>query len=131
MAGVTDRIVPNSETGEVTVAVARGAETREYVLKLGMNALVQLQQRRKMPMAEIVSSFSKMDVESIRDMLFVMTRRHHKEDIKTVDQAGELLEDMGLHTFFAVFTEVMKNGASESTAANPPTAAIPTGDSST
>lgn len=125
-------LVPNPETGDVIVPVNRDGVAKEYTLKLSMNASVQLQQRRKLPLGEIVKTFATMDTESMRDVLFVLLQRHHKDEIKTVADAGGVLEDMGSHRFFAAFAAVMKYGAAEDVKANPPKpAAIPTIDNST
>jgi hypothetical protein len=129
-------LVPNPETGDVIVPVNRSGVVKEYTLKLGMNASVQLQQRRKLPLGEIVKTFATMDTESMRDVLFVLLQRHHKDDVKTLTDAGEVLEDMGPHRFFAAFTAVMKHGAAEApkdgAKENPQMPApILTGDSST
>jgi hypothetical protein len=126
------RIVPNPETGDVAVSVFRSGETREYTLKLGMSAAVKLQQRRKRALGEIVQGFGNMDIEDMRDVLFVLVQRHHKDEIKTFEQAEELLEDMTAPLFFAAFKALMEYGAAEGAEANPPAPApIPTGDSST
>jgi hypothetical protein len=127
-------IVRNSETGDVTVPVVTASGTREYTLKLSMNASVQLQKRRKQPLGEIVKDFTQMNAESMIEILFVLLQRHHALEIKTHEQAGDVLTDMGPRTFFAAFQSVMEHGAPEGAAdtANPPKAAAnPTGDGST
>jgi hypothetical protein len=127
-------IVRNPETGDVTVPVVTAGGTKEYTLKLSMNAAVQLQKRRKQPLGEIVKDFAKVDAETMIDILFVLLQRHHKDEIKTHEQAGDVLTDMGPHVFVAAFTSVMQHGAPEGAAdtANPPQpAANPTGDGST
>ena len=125
-------ITPNPETGEVTVAVRRNGETKEYTLKLTMKAAIQLQQRRKKTLGEIVQACAAVDADYLCDVLFVLLQPHHKDEFKTVDQAGELLDDMRLLVFVAAFNKLMDAGGVENNPANPPTAAaIPTGDGST
>lgn len=127
-------VISNPETGDVIVPVRINGERREFTLKLSINASVQLQQRRKRPLGDIVKDFASMDVEAMRDVLFVLLQRHHGNEIKTQDQAGAVLEELGASRFFKAFTEVMKHGAAEGVAAtngNPQTAATMAGDGST
>jgi hypothetical protein len=132
---VGNGIVSNPETGDVIVKINRDGQTREYTLKLSINASVQLQQRRKRPLGDIIKDFASMDVEAMRDVLFCLLQRHHKEEIKTQEAAGQILEDIGATRFFNAFTEVMRQGSVENAATNGnPLKAAPMlsdGDSST
>ena len=132
MAGNNNGIVGNPETGDVTVHV----RDREYTLKLSINASVQLEQRRKRPLGDIVKDFASMNTESMRDVLFVCLQRHHKDEIKRLEDAGVVLDDLGPQRFFAAFTEMMKQGTAEgatsANGSNPQTATTAdTGESST
>lgn len=106
-------LTKNPETGDVTVTIATKAGTKDYVLKMSANAAVQLQQRRKMPLGDIVKGFSSMDIESMRDVLFVLLQRHHAAEIKTHEAAGLVLDDLKPTRFFQAFSAVMRESAAE------------------
>jgi hypothetical protein len=106
-------IVSNPETGDVTVRVVTPDGTKDYRLKLSINASIQLQQRRKKAYGLIVNDFATHDTESMRDVLFVLLQVHHKDEFKTLDQAGDLLSQMGPNQFFLAFKELSKVGAPE------------------
>lgn len=124
-------MVANPERGEVEITVIRDGETKPYVLKMTMNASVAMQKRLGKPVAEIIDDLQKLDVLAIRDLAFMLLQKHHKDEIKTVEQAGDLLDDAGgIAVFLQKFEEVSRLNAGEQTA-NPPTAQPTTGAPST
>lgn len=117
-------MVANPERGEVGLTVTRGDETREYILKLTTNAAVMMQKRLKKPLAQIVADLERLDMESVRDLAFMFLQKYHKDEFKTVEQAGDLVDDAGgLGPFFQAFKQLIAaNDPGESAAGNPQTA---------
>jgi len=114
----------NAERGEVALTVTNTAgETREYTLKLSMNAAAEMETKRKMPIGQIVAQVEDLSMQAIRDIAFVLLQKYHKDEIKTVEQAGNLIDDAGgPEQFFAAFRalfEINKPPAVEGTE-NPP-----------
>lgn len=127
-------MVANPERGEVALKVERGGETKEYVLKMSMNAAVVMQKEFKKPLAEIVVELQKLDVEVIRRLCFMLLQKYHKDEFTTVEKAGDLIDDVGgLGPFFAAFDQLVKiNQPADGADGNPPKgAATPTTDGST
>jgi hypothetical protein len=87
----------NPERGEVDFPVKRGdgGVEKNYVLKLSINAAVALQKKLKKPMAEIVGGLDKMDFEIIREIAFMLLQKHHAEEVKTPEAAGDVVDDGG------------------------------------
>jgi hypothetical protein len=130
----TDMAIANPERGEVGLVVVRGDEEKEYVLKLSINAAVAMQKKLGKPLTEVVNDLQKLDVAVIREMAFMFLQKHHKDEIKTVDLAGDVIDDAGgIGKFLGAFQQlVAANNPDDGTgkAANPPTAqATTTGDS--
>ena len=128
----------NPERGEVGLTVTRTVDghqqTKEYTLKLSTNAAVTLQRKAKKPMTEIVAHLEKMDFEAIRDLVFMLLQKHHADEFKTQESAGDFLDDLGsIGRFFDAFRQLMEVNQAATTegSANPPIAATPTGESST
>lgn len=116
----------NPERGEVALPVTRDGETTDYVLKLSLNAAVAMQKKLGRPLAEIVNELQKMDASVIREMAFMFLQKHHKDEIKTVDQAGDLVDDAGgIGKFLGAFRQLIEANNPETTGGatgNPPTA---------
>lgn len=125
----------NAERGEVALTVTNTAgETREYTLKLSMNAAAEMETKRKMPIGQIVGQVEQLSMQAIRDIAFVLLQKYHKDEIKTVEQAGNLIDDAGgPEQFFAAFralVEINKPPAVEGSE-NPPMAQAGAGSTST
>lgn len=118
--------IANPERGEVGLRVVRGDEDKEYVLKLSVNAAAAMQKKLGKPFGEIVRSLEKMDFEVMRELTFMLLQKHHRAEIKTLDQAGDLIEDAGgMGAFSKAFTELATMNAKaveDGTGANPQTA---------
>lgn len=124
-------MVANPERGEVPLVVKRGDEEREYVLKLTMTAAAALQKRLGKTLGEALEDLAKMDVVTIMNLAFMLLQKHHKDEIKTVDQAGELIDDSGrMSAFIVAFNKVMEINTTEGTG-NPLTAQTAGGAPST
>lgn len=128
----------NPEKGEVALTVHRDDGTRDYVLKLSINAAVALEKKRKKTFAEIVAEVERLDMEVIRDIAFVLLQKYHKDEIKTVEAAGDLMDDAGgMESFFEAFRELVKvneppkgDGKTDPPVAATTTGADPSGDGS-
>lgn len=124
----------NAERGEVALTVTNAnGETREYTLKLSMNAAAEMETKRKMPIGQIVAQVEDLSMQAIRDIAFVLLQKYHKDEIKTVEQAGNLIDDAGgPEQFFAAFRalfEINKAPAVEGSE-NPPMAQAGAGSTS-
>lgn len=127
-------MVANPERGEVGLKVIRGDEEKVYILKLSINAAVAMQKELGKPLAEVVGDLEKLDVNTIRRMAFMFLQKFHKDEIKTVDQAGDLIDDAGgIGRFLGAFQQLVQanNPTTGESAGNPPKAqaATTTGDS--
>jgi hypothetical protein len=127
----------NPERGEVGLTATRTVDgqpqTKEYTLKMSTNAAVALQRKCKKPMSEIVAHVEKMDFEAIRDIAFMLLQKHHADEIKTQEQAGDVLDDLGsIGKFFDAFRQLMEvnQPPQGEGSANPLVTQTPTGDSS-
>lgn len=128
----------NPERGEVALMITHEVDgqpsTKEYTLKLSMNAAVMLQNRRKKTIAEIVADIEKLDFASIRDIAFVLLQKYHAKEIDTVEKAGDVIDDAGgLAQFFAAFRQLMdvNKGPETDGVSHPPIAQPSTGAGST
>ena len=119
--------VANPEQGEVDfpVKTANGEVLRNYILKLSIKAGRALQKKLKKPMGEIIVSLDKMDLDTVQEIAFMLLQKHHSDEVKTPDDAGEVLDDCGGVTKFALaFKELMTGQKAEAGegSGNPPTA---------
>src|SRR5687768_13606864 len=120
----------NPERGEVTLIVKRGPkgdeQEHEYTLKLGMNASVSLQNKRKKTLSQIVAEVETLDMASVRDIAHMLLQKYHAEEFNTVEKAGDLIDDAGgLLPFFSAFKQLMELNQAPAGAegnGNPPTA---------
>lgn len=117
-------MMANPERGEVGLVVQRDGGSTEYVLKMTMNAAAAMQKRLGKPFVEIVADLEKMDLIVLRDLAFMLLQKHHKNEIKTVEQAGDLIDDAGgIEAFVTAFNVLMEaNKAPGDATANPPNA---------
>ncbi len=125
----------NPERGEVALVITRSCNgldaQKEYTLKLSMNAVVNLQARRKKPMSEIVAEVELLDFASIRDIAFVLLQKYHAAEFDTLEKVGDLMDDAGgIAKFFEAFQLLMELNAGTTRgdgAAHPQTAQALTG----
>ncbi len=119
-------MVANPERGEVGLKVRRGDEDKEYILKLSLNAAVAMQKKTGKTLAVLVAEMERLDMEVVREMLFMFLQKHHAKDITTVAQAGDLFDDAGgLGSFIEAFQQLIQANnppATGGAAGNPPTA---------
>lgn len=80
----------NPHRGEVTVE----ADGRTWTLKLGANALIELEQQLGGGLAEKLQDEATSKVLIVRSVIWAAARKHHP-DI-TEERAGELIDDIGL-----------------------------------
>jgi hypothetical protein len=119
----------NAERGEVDLEIKNGdgEVERSYVLKLSMNAAVALQRKHKKSMAQIFSEVERLDFEAMREIAFMLLQKHHSGDVKTPEQAGDIIDDAGgPDRFFGVYKALIEanvpRDAEGKPASNPPTA---------
>jgi len=123
----------NPARGEVAFVV--GDET--YVLRPTMNALCAMQKRTGQTYGQLIGALTTLDLLALRDLLFTFLQPLHGKTIKTVEQAGDLMDAAGGHRpALDAITEVLRLNARKPTAgepsadADPPTAQAGTGDNS-
>lgn len=87
----------NPERGEVSLVVPgrNGEADRTYTLKLSMNVAVALQKRLKKTIGEILAETSRLDFEAIRTCAWLLLQKYHKDEFKTEDAVGDLIDDAG------------------------------------
>lgn len=128
----------NPERGEIEIVVKRtenGAEIEKpYTLKLSMNAAVAIEARTKKKIGELLADATALDFTAIRDIVFALLQKYHAKEFKSLDSAGDLIDDAGgVHVFFESLQKLGEANAPEGgDKANPPTALVSgTGDGST
>lgn len=102
----------NAERGEITFHVQRRfpltkaereqqpgetfkTEDKAYTLKLSMNAARQTEARTKRTIGDLLRRAQELEFEAINQIFWSLCQKYHGEEIKTLDQAGELLDDCG------------------------------------
>jgi hypothetical protein len=95
----------NIERGEIEVVV----NDKPYTLKMTMNASVAVQMRTKKTLGQLMAAAEGLDVEAIRDIVFVLLQKHHGAEFKTVSSVGDFIDDAGgLKTFFTTLQQLAK-----------------------
>lgn len=113
--------VANRERGEVAIEV----NGKPYVLKLSMNAAVQLEGKTGKKIGGLLAEAVSLDFAAIRDIVWLLLQKHHADEFTTAEQAGNFIDDAGgVDRFFAALEELGKANAPDTTATgtlgNPP-----------
>jgi hypothetical protein len=123
----------NPERGEVEMFVG----DRTYVLRPTMNALRALQKRTGLTYQQAIESLSTIDPSVMCELIFALLQPCHSKEIKTVDQAGDLIDEAGgFNAVLLLMSEMMRlnqprgKGVLGEAKANPQTAQDGTGDNS-
>jgi hypothetical protein len=120
----------NPERGEVDLMA--GEQT--YTLRPTMNALCVVQKRTGQTYGQLVAAMATMDLTALRDLLFAFLQPYHAKQIKTVEAAGDVIDEAGGHSVvIGVVSEVLRLNAQRKRAgeeSDPPTAQAGTGGSS-
>lgn len=69
---------------------------KTYTLRFDMNAIAELEEASGMTMPQIAATLqdeTKIGVRLIRAILWAGLQRYHKEEVKTLEDAGELLSE--------------------------------------
>lgn len=83
----------NPERGEVDLMVGEDV----YTLRPTMNALCAMQKRTGQTYGQLVAGLAALDMAALRELLFTFLQPYHKTQIKSLDQAGELIDAAGGH----------------------------------
>lgn len=97
----------NPERGEVPLVVIRDGAEVEYVLVLSMAAARIQQKNLNKTIGMLIDGFGNSDAEAICELVFVLLQRHHRDEIKTVDQAAELIDEAGFKRTGEALSEVI------------------------
>lgn len=92
-------------------SVALQAGDRAYAISFSINALCELEDALDKPVSEIVALIqdpARMRLSSVRVLLWAGLRDHHKNDVETVEQAGEIATDAGLKVAVEKIGEAFK-----------------------
>lgn len=81
----------NPTRGEVRIDV----NGKPYTLKLTMNAGAVLQARTKRTVGELMAAASALDFAAIRSVVWMLLQKHHADEFKTEEQAGDFIDDAG------------------------------------
>lgn len=122
----------NPDRGEVSLVVVRNGDTKEYVLRMTMNAAAAMQKRLGKPMSAALEDLQRVDVNTMRELAFMFLQKYHRDEINSVEKAGDLIDDAGgIGAFLSAFNTLMMLNAPKADPANPPTAQERTSGSST
>jgi hypothetical protein len=123
----------NPERGEVAIIV----NDKPYTLRLTTNAIAETEARTKKKFSELLADIDLISFTAIRDLCWLLLRKHHKEQFKTLDAVGDWIDDAGGFVVLAqTISEAVALNRPESTGegaaspANPPPAQPGTGASS-
>lgn len=109
----------NIERGEVELVV----NDRVYTLKLTTNAAIAMQTRTKKTFGQLAASAVELDIEAIRDIIFMLLQKHHAQEFKTLTSVGEFIDDAGgVKVFFETLEKLQAANQAAEDAANPQTA---------
>lgn len=128
----SDVAVANPERGEIDLVVQRVVDGARkdvhYTLKLTINAAIVFEKTHKKSMGQLLAEASALSFASIRDFIWLLLQKHHKEEFKNLDAVGDLIDDAGgVASFIAKIEDVVKLNQPQpegegQTAANPPDA---------
>jgi hypothetical protein len=120
----------NPERGEVDFVVGE----RTYVLRPTMNALCAMERRTGRTYGALVASLTSLDFMALRELLFTLLQPYHRKDFPTLDQVGNLIDEVGGHRpVLEAITDVLTLNAARAKAerdADPQTAQVGTGEHS-
>lgn len=113
----------NKDRGEVDLVVGE----KTYTLRPGINAMAVAQQHAGKPFGEIMKSLTAIDVIALRELVWMLLKKHHGKEFPTAEKVGDLIDDAGVmpvidavaETFNLNFSALSKGGSNGS---NPPVA---------
>lgn len=70
-------------------------EEKSYTLKLSMNAARATELRTKRTIGDLLRRAQELEFEAICQIFWSLCQKYHGDEIKTLDNAGELLDDCG------------------------------------
>lgn len=112
----------NRERGETTLIVNNERSSyhgREFTLKLGMNAAVSLEQKTKKRIGQLIQESTALSFESMRYIVWMLLQKFHAADFKTPEQAGDLLDDIGMGQFGSILQQVAEVNQPDTTDPQP------------
>lgn len=83
----------NPERGEMAWTVGE----RTFVLRMRLNGLCALQKRTQKSYGQLLAEVGETNVETMRELIFTYLQPYHAKEIKTLEQAGDLIDDYGGH----------------------------------
>jgi hypothetical protein len=105
-------MVANAERGEVQISVVRTdkeghTSERPYILKMSMNAAAVVQSRTKKTIGQLLSDAITLDFVALRDIVWLLLQKHHKDEFKTAEAAGDFIDEAGgVEVFFTKLQEL-------------------------
>lgn len=95
----------NEERGEVSVTVKRKVKRepdgelvpvdKTYTLKLSMNVAAKVEAQTKKKIGDHIALAGEMDFTAIRLLVWLLLQKYHAEEFKTIEQAGDFVDDAG------------------------------------
>ncbi len=101
--------VANPVRGEVNVNVTsrETGKTKTYTLKLSMNAAAALESGGK-SFSQLLSDAEKLSFIAIRDIVWLLLQKYHKDEFNSVEAAGDFIDDAGgIDVFFTSLAELV------------------------
>jgi len=80
----------NAQRGEVELV----AGTTSYTLCLSINAICEMQNRNKKTYAEMVASMRSLDINALRDILWMTLKKYHGKSFPDANSVGDLIDSL-------------------------------------
>lgn len=68
---------------------------KTFTLQMSMNAAVKVEQTTKKRIGQLYQEAAALGFESIRIVVWALLQKHHAQEFKAVESAGELIDDVG------------------------------------
>lgn len=97
----------NEERGEVDLVVG----DKTYTLRMSVNAIVETQKRTNKTFGELVRSLQALDVSAMRELVWMLLKKHHAKDFPTPEKVGDLIDDAGSNEIALAIEKVFQLNA--------------------
>jgi len=119
----------NRLKGEVAIT---GPDGTTYTFRPTINAFVAIEPQIGMTADEMMAAAERGSLAAMRAVIWVCLQKHHSDTVATLEDAGNLIDEIGLPVIAQAFGDLVKANTPESDGGtgNPPAAQRGTGDGS-
>lgn len=120
----------NPERAEVPLTVTRDGVEHEYILFLSIGAARVHERALKKTIGMLIDGFGASDASAICELVFVLLQKFHKVEIRTVEQAADLIDEAGFKQTCEALSELIERNTPNPRKAPAIATAPTTGDAS-